>query len=824
MKFIHGNVLRAFTPILIAGMFFSVGSGSALAQESEDELALEEVIVTARKMKENIQEVPVAITAIGADLINDMTLRGLADISKITAGLSFESKWGRSDNRPVIRGQGTINGASGVSYFIDGVYIATSIDDYDINDVERIEIVKGPQSALYGRNTYAGAINIVTKSPGREMSGRASVLLAEDDEYEISATLRGPMTENLSGGITGRYYERGGPFTNIWNDSEIGEQESSSVSGVLDYDKGALNVRFRAYLGRSEDGQTPIYATRTADNNCYFDDGPIYAGQGRYFCGTIEAGDINMDWPRQVPDARSTSDTLQTSLSIDYDINDNWIFTSVTGYNERDEELVTDGDYLPTSFQTSNFTPNGFPFTGFEDGPPYGYGYAPSMIDFTFSNSSDAKDFSQEIRFTFSNDRWSGLFGAYYYDGENTTRDIRELPPWGQDDADASFFAEFLRMQGVCAANPTCEFMIPFGTSEIVVPRNVNALDIRNTALFGMLAFNFSDTWRLTVEGRWQEEKVTQNTIVQNLGEPVSDASNDSATFDSFNPRVTLDWQLTDTNMLYLLYAEGNKPGGFNSVTAIKAGLPTYDEETVESIEFGSKNVFADGQLVANFAAYFNKIDGYQLTQLAQSGSNTTTALVNAGDADVKGLELEMQYRPIAAEGLTLIFNYAWNDSEFTRGTDQNQGVLDDVADDGLVNCSTGDEFPEDEDCTSKFGSIVGHSIPRGAEHQAFFDAEFRRPFGSGNWDWFIGANYSYEDNKWSQVHNLAGTGSTNLVGARLGFSNENWLLQLFGRNLTGEDAVPGVLRYAEPYEFKRNFAVSPRRDTYFGLRATYNF
>jgi outer membrane receptor protein involved in Fe transport len=216
---------------------------------------------------------------------------------------------------------------------------------------------------------------------------------------------------------------------------------------------------------------------------------------------------------------------------------------------------------------------------------------------------------------------------------------------------------------------------------------------------------------------------------------------------------------------------------------------------------------------------------------LAQVGGTTTTVLVNAGDAEVKGLELEMQYRPIAAEGLTLVFNYAWNDSEFTKGEDQNQGILNDVADDGLVNCSTGYQFPDmsAEMCSATsnppvFGSIVGQTIPRSAEHQAFFDAEFRRPFGSGNWDWFIGANYVYESNKWSQVHNLAGTGSATLVNARLGFANQNWLLQLFGRNLTGEDSVPGVLRYAEPYGFTRNFAVSPRRDSYWGLRATYNF
>ena len=202
MKLFKKRLLATAVQLSIFGGVLVAAAPDAVAQEeAEGASGLEEVVVTARKMEENIQEVPVAITAITSDMIEDLTLRNLADISKITAGLSFESKWGRGDNRPVIRGQGTINGDSGVSYFIDGVYISTSIDDYDINDVERIEIVKGPQSALYGRNTYAGAINIVTKSPGDELSGRASVLIASDEEYEVSATLRGPMTENMSGSI-----------------------------------------------------------------------------------------------------------------------------------------------------------------------------------------------------------------------------------------------------------------------------------------------------------------------------------------------------------------------------------------------------------------------------------------------------------------------------------------------------------------------------------------------------------------------------------------------------------------------------------------------
>jgi len=794
------------------------------ADNDESSDSLEEVLVTARKISENIQDVPVAITAVSANLIDILDIRSLADISKITAGLNFDSEFGRGANRPVIRGQANILGSSGVSYFIDGVYINASIDDYDINDVERVEVVKGPQSALYGRNTYSGAINIITRSPGREMSGRALVKVAQDDEYEVSATLRGPLSENMSFGLTGRYFDRGGPFTNTWDDSEIGKQESKSVSGVLEFKDERLRIRARVYSGRTYDGQAAIFATRTADNNCYFDNGSIYNGRGRYFCGVVKPGPINVDWPLQAPRAKQTENSLQSSLLIDYEFDDNWSLTSITGYNEHDGVMITDGDYLPTRFQVSNFTPNGFPYAGFADGPPFFYGYVGSMIDFTFANASDADDWSQELRINFSGDNFEGLFGAYYFDSESTTQDIRELPANGQSDADANWFAEFMRMQGVCAANPFCESMAPFFGSTVIVPRNVNSLDIRNQALYGMISFDLSDAFGLTVEGRYQEEKITQNAIVQDLGGPVVATSTASETFKKFSPRVTLDWTPADNSMLYLLYAEGTKPGGFNSVVAIEAGLPTFDEEKVKSFELGSKNVFADGQVVANFAAYFNKVDGYQLTQLAQTETQTTTATVNAGDAEVKGLEAELMIRPAVAEGLTLTLNYAWNDSKFTRGVDQNQGVLDDVLDDGLVNCSTGDEFPNDSSCTSKFGSIEGHRIPRSPKHQAYIDVDFTQPFGSAGWNWFVGANYSYESTKFAQVHNLAETGSTTLVNARLGVRNDNWMVQLYGRNLTGEDSAPQVLRYAEPYAFTRNFAVSQRRDTFWGFRASYEF
>ena len=288
-----------------------------------------------------------------------------------------------------------------------------------------------------------------------------------------------------------------------------------------------------------------------------------------------------------------------------------------------------------------------------------------------------------------------------------------------------------------------------------------------------------------------------------------------------------MDWKWSDDNMLYFLFAQGTKPGGFNNATAIEAGVPSYDEEDVDSFEIGSKNVFDGGRLVANFAVFYNELEGYQLTQNVRSadGVNTTSATVNAGDAEIYGLEAELHWRPAAVEGLGLRMNYAWTDTEFTDGTDQNQGVLDDVADNGLVDCSTGNEFPDQDDCTSAFGPIDGHEIPRSAEHQFFFDAEYRAPLGRGEWEWMVGANYTYESEKYAQVHNLLDTGDTELVSARVAISNDRYSLSFWGKNLTGEDSPVLALRYADGADsFKRSFVGMNRRDTYWGATLTASF
>lgn len=813
---------KTYLLIGAAAMAVTAYAGPALAQdaaEDEPEARQDVITVTARLTEETLQETPVAISVVSADVIDNLTLTDLSDISKLTAGLSFDNEFGRDSNRPVIRGQANILGASGVSYFIDGVRISGAITDYDLNDIERIEIVKGPQSALYGRNTYSGAINIITRTPGNELSARASIDLAEHGQQDLSLGISGPINDVLAFGLNGRLYNYDGEFDNVFDGEPIGDESTQSLSGVLYYTPNdRWDVRLRGYHSSSDDGQPALFATTADENNCFFDNGSLYGGQGRYFCGVIEPRPVNSDYRLQVGDAGTEIDNTQLSLVINHDINDNWSFTSITGYNEREVSQQTDGDYSPTRFQATNFVPGGFPFM-IQSFAPFEaiYAYPTSIADFTFANESEEEELSQEIRLNYEADNFRALIGAYALDGEEHSRDARVLPVGAQDEANANFAAELASQQIICGFNPTCLDIIPLGSPIIDVPDGMSTFDIENRAIFGLVSFDVSDTVSLTFEGRYAEEEIQRTAP----GDPVQDA-----TFDNFAPRATVDWKVTPDTLLYAVYAEGQKPGGFNSNQAQEAGLGTFQEEEVTSIEIGAKNTFFGGQLTANLAAYFNEVEGYQLTQNVRvNDTNTTSATVNAGDAEIMGLEAEFLFTPDAIEGLTATLNYAWTDTEFTSGVDQNEGLLQDVADDGLVNCSTGFQFPDvmagcsATDNPPLFGSIVGREIPRTAEHQVFFDLDYQGATGFDGWDFFAGANLSYESSKFSQVHNQAETGDATIVGARVGVSNGQHTVRLWGRNLTDEDSSPLVLRYADGGDsFKRNFVGTLRRGSQIGI------
>ncbi|WP_299322197.1 TonB-dependent receptor [Parasphingopyxis sp.] len=818
----------------MAAMALPGAAHAQVAGEGASTTANAPIIVTARRRDEALQNAPVSVAVATSETIERLNLQDLTDIAQTTAGLTFDNEFGRDSNRPVIRGQANILGESGVATFIDGIYITGAISDYNVDDIERLEVVKGPQSALYGRNTYSGAINIVTRSPSDELGGRLSVDISEDDRYEITGYIEGGIAEGLTAGAQVRYYDFGGEHVNPNTGVTFGQEESLAFSGVIAYEPvgSPIRVRLRGYYSEVDDGQAALFSQDALANNCIFDTGSaLYAGGGRYFCGTLESMPVTAEPERHFAagnPAGTFIDQLNLSSRIEVDLTDDLMLVSLTGYNDRDTIMRTDGDYSPAAFQTAVFTTNGVRLA--PPGPfpsPFGFAFSPTAVDFTFENMNDTHDISQELRLFYNGDDVRLLVGGYYFDQSSNSMDIREYPADAAAQVAAGFASALATQQARCSADPFCSAVVPFGPPTALGPlsRDTSETDIRNLAIFGSISYDITDELELSVEGRYASERIRRIATEQNAGGPVLNQVNARETYDSFDPRITLSYQYTPDNLLYAVFATGTKPGGFNGIAAINAGVPSFDQEDATSYEIGSKNVFGNGAFVFNVAAFYNEIDGYQLTQNVQNPNDNTTvsAVTNAGDAEILGIELEFIVRP--NPNWTLTANYTWLDPEFTRGFDENEGVLNDVRDNGAVDCSIGDQFPDEPGCTSLFGSIAGNQIPRTSRHTIFADLDYRTDVGSDGWEFFAGANISHRSRAFAQVHNLIDGGETTLVNARIGIRNDNFRVQAYVNNLFNEDSTPLVLRYADANNaFRRNFVGALRRSRHFGVVASLGF
>ena len=812
--------MRGLTKALLLAATIAVPV-SAFAQEAPaaDDGGTGEIIVTARKFEEKLQDAPTTVAVVTAESIDNLNLNSVAELSKTTAGLTFDDSFGRDANRPVIRGQANILGQSGVAFFIDGIYYSGSLADYDVDGIARIEVVKGPQSALYGRNTYSGAINIISKTATDRIEGRVTADISEHNRYQVTASLSGPLTDSISATVNGKYFDNGGEYTNLFDGKKVGKESSYAFSGAFKFDDGGpLKAAFRSYFNHTDDGQPAIFATSANNNNCLPDNGALYRGNGRYFCGVIQPGTINTDFVRAFAPGANVglqSETLNTSLRLDYEISDQITLTSLSGYNKRTGTQRTDGDYGPNSFQNVIFA-------SFPAGPGT-RGLVNSPTDFTFESAGQTKDFSQELRLTYDSDRTHLILGGYYFDQSDDSQDIRELPANALALGTAQSIASGAAL---CARTPGCVRTFNSTPTAFASSRNTNNLDIRNIAVFGSAGFDITDTLSISLEGRYSEERIRQAAIARNAGTPIPAPTLAQTTFKKFTPRITLDWKFSPNNLVYAIFAKGQKPGGFNSANAIRGGIPSYGPENVEAYELGFKNSFLGNTLTANLAIFHNEITGYQLTQnvfLVGPPVTSASAIVNAGDARVNGLELELQARP--SRNITFTANYALADSRFKRGFDENQGVLNDVADDRLINCSTGDQFPNLTGCQSLFGSIKGKRIPRAPVHQVFADVDFRAPLGSGGWKFSTGANITLLSTSFAQVHNLAETGGSVVVDARIGIEKAKFKIQAYVKNLFDEDAIAQIIRYADAdNDLRRNFIAGLRPGRRIGVVLTAGF
>jgi len=641
MNMFKQNYKRGLTAsfAIIGGL---LASNIAMAQVSGDE-----IIVTARKQSESALSAPIAITAFNAASLEEAGIEDLRGVADFTPGLQLNGDFGRNAERPVIRGLSNLRPETPqpVSVFIDGVYIRRGITSNIIDNVERIEVLKGPQSSLYGRSTYGGVINYVTKTPTEEKSGKFTVSLASDADRVISGYIDGPLNESKTfrGTLGGRYSEYGG-FDNeaeLTGSRRVGSESTRAVYGKLYYEPtDNFDAQISVNYSKDEDGQ---FAGQLVEGpfNSLDADSTCPGITRRAFCGTIEAPKVAnittgfkegqifnaasgpvvaaFDW-----DAGLDREIIRLGAVVNYEFENGITLTSLTGVTDETLNFSTNESYSDI-IAASAFGPR-----------------AGAQI-WASQDMGERNDVYQELRLASDNDGvFEWLIGGIYYDNEssNTDRDINQA-----------------------------NFTPDSGEKE------------QELAVFGRLGYDVTPQFSVGLEGRYYSEDVVQ--VNSTIG-----GTDREATFDGFSPRVTLDYTLANGTLLYAVAARGNKRGGFNDPRAV-APQDTFEEEIVTSFEAGIKSQ-AFENLTFTASAYLNKISNGQLSQLAVFNEGTPeqiqiTVVDNIGKQEVMGLELDARYD--VSDNFYLRGTYALADAEITEGSDPTQGGF--FASDTLVGFTT---------------------------------------------------------------------------------------------------------------------------------------
>ena len=352
-------------------------NGDETAAE-EETATLETVVVTARLREETIQDIPASVSALDSESIERGGVRNIEDVARLTPGLSFVSI-SPNFSLPVIRGLSTNVGESNVGFFVDGVYQGSrSGMDRPLADVERIEVIKGPQVALYGRNAFGGAINVITKAPTDTPSLDASITLGEGGRREGSAFVSGPISENVLRGRIGiSHTERDGFYTNFLTGEDLDQRRSTSIAGALLWTPAPeLSFDLRINHEITENGDNPGYFILNTDPE-------IYNGRSQIYLGEVPSQTNGF---AVTPGGIDRNSTL-VSLTGRWDISDNLEASSITSYSTLESDSSIDNDYSSAELT-----------------------YQTQLIDQDW--------FSQEFRLSFSGDHVDWLTGVYYSDQE----------------------------------------------------------------------------------------------------------------------------------------------------------------------------------------------------------------------------------------------------------------------------------------------------------------------------------------------------------------------------------------------------------------------
>jgi len=747
-----------------------VASDLALAQ---DDGQLEEIVVTARKRTENLQDVPLSITAISGVDLERASVYALDDLAEITPGLTYQSIG--AFNTPTIRGlsqtsQGGLQGNVGV--FIDGVFLNNrSSLEFGVLDLERIEVVKGPQGALYGRNTFAGAINYVTRSPStEEIGGRVSAEIGNEGRWEIGGSVNFPLGESAAVRVFAATSEFDGTITNARDGDKLGGyEERSSYGASLIFDPSEeLSIKLFAARTEVDEDQPPLIIVPVPRNDCgatyNLPDGRVF---NSLYCGGLQEGDapnLNSLGTGQV------GDFTLAYLNVEYDLGFATLTANVS-YSESEYATAFDNTSNPASEQI----PLG----------PLGF----SAQFFTNSSGDVADQTSYEVRLASNDDGPLGwLIGGSVFD---------------------TLTGSVLSSISTLLANPSELGRISF------VP---NRLDTDVKAVFGSVSYALDDQHKVSAEVRYtQEDQFLERTVeiyfIPNFPSSMTSAGSE---FSYTTPRLTYEYAWNDDTLLYASVARGVKSGGTNGAAFADTPYADYLEESNWTYEVGIKTSILDGRGVFNATAY--TVDWTDLQIPAPPDLAIGTAIVNAAAATSSGIEIDTTIN--LTDNLTVRGAVTWLNPEFDDGTV-----------DAAIAPLCGERavaIPPSVACSIEVG---GQQLPRTSDFQFYLGGTYTIPNLIGDFDGYVRVDTSHQAGKYSLSLNQQDQGDINLTNLRIGLESERYEIALWAENLFDEDYNSRITVVTDPGS---GFACPgcgitvarfyPGNTRTYGLRATYRF
>lgn len=762
------------TYMVLTALVLSTGIAKPAYAQEESSLIIEEIIVTARKREESAQDVPIAMTALTTE-ITDASVRDLTDLNAYLPNVIIEDNPARSRTSSInIRGLSYTESDKSfdppVAVVLDGVFIGTSSGQLIENfDIERIEVLRGPQGTLFGKNTVGGVISAVRSRPTGELGGKLQLTGGKWGQQEIRSVLNLPIAgEMLSTKLFYTQIENDGYMKNTFLGTEGPTKDYTNYGAAFLFEPGD---RFEALLtietyddgsqiGESKNANDPGFLLCDAFKSCRV------PGTGKFDYSTDQDNDAQYD-------------TDAVSLTMKYDLNDNMQLVSVTGWRDETEDYISelDGSSLP-------------------------------FIWIDNDNLHEQK--STELRLEAIYEKFDFVLGGYLWKNEYEQNWItfgsfwQTIVPGLNTNAGGATDACLLELIGALRCYQGVGLQSD-GLGDNFTQNLHQDQTVNSEAIFFQGNYRLTEKWTITGGLRYTREE-KEFTGVQSYLVPLAqaripyqqwalnaagdlDAFEDTSSWHEITPKIGVDYRLNEDIMFYGSYSEGFHSGGyFGRNQNAQDFANTYEPEFAETWEVGMKSQFFSNRVQLNLAAFFNDFAGKQesTVKLDTSTNTVVTVIDNVGSVDYMGFEAEVRW--VVSANFNVFATLGLLDAEYGDLCIDLDGAQPDT--NPVSDCGAVVEAGENTDKKTLYLSPQDETSlePKFAPKVTFgVGGTYSIPMGPGSMD--VHMRYNTISKQQTQLDNAVGSdlAKADFLNASVSYEWDRYRITAYGRNLTDE-------------------------------------